>query len=419
MLRATASEKMLARLLVLRSGSTEARAAMLSALVREAPDREAAALLAFALGDDTLVSATRRGLPRSPLAWGRALARKFGAAGVEALAWLVERYPDANTDGWLDIAKQLLESGAIKKRDAGPLRDAALATMASGVWDGTPTAPALVARIGPPRVVVEAIWPILVEGERLASLGECVGTDRAAARALDELATATFHDAITAGDRDRACRVVTLAGTTLGRVLGSRAALFDAIEPMLDSLSDDADARTFAIDAVQALRAAGRFDEAWIDAALERPDLERFGVAARMAKRPSCQRALERALTCDAREGASAADAAATLLRWRPRPISKRDPRVLAALRAATPAAAMDLLEVLLARRAATRDVMPALARIFESRDPDDIERALELVTWAWSRPRTMRALVTRVQDETVRRALEEVLCRGDEYWVD
>lgn len=94
LLDAPSSDVMRARLLVLRGDALAPRLAMLEALLAAAPDPEALALLAFALGDASVTnSSARPALPVGKGAWTTAIVERFGAAGHRAMSWLDARWP--------------------------------------------------------------------------------------------------------------------------------------------------------------------------------------------------------------------------------------------------------------------------------------------------------------------------------------
>ena len=88
------SEALRGRLQMLRGSSDEARLAMAEVLLREAPDRQALALLLFALADDGLgVRVARHRLPQTRDAWCKRLIARFGRAATVGLCALARRYP--------------------------------------------------------------------------------------------------------------------------------------------------------------------------------------------------------------------------------------------------------------------------------------------------------------------------------------
>ena len=75
-------------------GPPDAREAMASVLLDEAPDAEALAALAFALADDALVyQPNRAGLPGGVDVWCQELVTRFGGRGVDALCALADLVP--------------------------------------------------------------------------------------------------------------------------------------------------------------------------------------------------------------------------------------------------------------------------------------------------------------------------------------
>ena len=155
------SDRFVSRLLVLRGRARDARLAMMRVLLREAPDREALVLLTFALGDDELWHCGgRERLPWDAAGWCKRLVSRFGTPAIAALAVLAERYPNEAHGGWLQALTELVSRGAIPKRDAGPIRDVALARLRGG-WSGHVASLRVLAALDPTAEWRDALWAVL------------------------------------------------------------------------------------------------------------------------------------------------------------------------------------------------------------------------------------------------------------------
>lgn len=166
LLDAPPSERLPSRLQVLRSPSQEARQAMLEALLAEAPDREALALITFAMADDyLLMPRSRRRLPQRISQLCSRLYRLFGAPAVSALCWLAERYPSEGGTNWIWEASHLSGKTKLRKRDSGPLRELALRRLDSPDREVRRHALNALAKVGAPLEQRERLFQLLCAGD--------------------------------------------------------------------------------------------------------------------------------------------------------------------------------------------------------------------------------------------------------------
>lgn len=166
LLDAPPSERLPSRLQVLRSPSQEARQAMLEALLAEAPDREALALITFAMADDyLLMPRSRRRLPQRISQLCSRLYRLFGAPAISALCWLAERYPSEGGTNWIWEASHLSGTAKLRKRDVGPLRELALRRLDSPSSDVRRHALNTLAKVGAPLDQRERLFQLLCAGD--------------------------------------------------------------------------------------------------------------------------------------------------------------------------------------------------------------------------------------------------------------
>ena len=130
-------------------------------------------------------------------------------------------------------------------------------------------------------------------------------------------------------------------------------AAFDLAQSCLTGLDDEPEAQDTAVQCAHELEAAGRLDDAWVLAALERPETPSFAVAARLVRRrsePAIVDALQRALESTARGGVSSAEAAEALVAMEA--LGTEDPRLHGILDRAPEPARGSLVGTLLFMRA-------------------------------------------------------------------
>ncbi len=413
------SDKMLSRLVALRSGSVEARAALVDVLLREAPDREALVLLLFALADDALLRGGHgRRLPYDEGRWGRRLLAAFGAPALEGLCRLCERYPHPEIYGWFYVLHDLLADGTIKRRNAGPL-----SALAQRFLDTNVSAHAaldvLEKTLGKTELR-DLHLKMLLEGHPSAwrAPSALIGEkrdpelDRRLSEAIEAKLAASDYatlDTILYVAKKRSLPIAYDAATKLFAAMGEKRAADDVEADELDALEE----------AGRILDDAGLLDDAWFDAALDAPETLRYRVAVQLPRvrtkrwRPR----LERLMSSTARDGAAAVEAARTLLFARP-PIARTDPRLLEVADRAHPAARATLLHDLWIRGCPTRRIAPHVARLVATATEAEIEPLYDMLDRL--SPRVLRRLVPAIKDQEVRAFVASLVGPSDEAteWV-
>lgn len=415
LLPAPPSERMLSRLVALRSGSLEARAALVDVLLREAPDPEALVLLLFALADDGLIRGGHgRRLPYDEARWGRRLVADFGAPAVAGLCALCERYSHPETFGWFWVLAELLKDGSIKRRDAAPL--AALARR-------------FVERDQSVFVAVDVLDRTLARDERRAFfLGMLLGTEPAhrwhAAGVLQtpkrdavldrrlEEALSRAVDANDFGALEPLLHLMNVRGVRAAREAAAR-----IVERVGESMEWDAAAGEELDTLVCAARivdAAGELADGWIDDALRRPESLRCRIALRLAttRTRRWRRSVEKLLACTSRGGAIAVEAATALVLATP-PIARTDPRLYEVADRAEPAHRATLLHHLLLRRAPMRLLAPRIGRLVATASDADLEPLYDDLDRL--SPNALRRLVPAIRDAGVRAMVESLIGPPDD----
>ncbi len=413
------SDKLLSRLVALKSGSVEARAALVDVLLREAPDREALVLLLFALADDALLRGGHgRRLPYDEGRWGRRLVSAFGAPAIEGLCQLCARYPHPEIYGWFYVLHDLLADGTIKRRDAGPL-----SRLAKRFLDADVSAHAALDVLEKTLGKIELRdlhLKMLLEGHPSAWRAPSALIGEKRDPELDRRLTEAIAKKLAAGDhatldtilyvaRKRELPIAFDAATKLFEGISDGRAADDVDEHELDALEE----------AGRILDESGRLDDAWFEAALAEPETLRFRVAVQMPRvrtkrwRPH----LERLMASTARDGAAAVEAARTLLFARP-PISRTDPRLLEVADRAHPAARAALLHDLWIRGCPTRRIAPHVARLVATATEAEIEPLYDMLDRL--SPRVLRRLVPAIKDQEVRAFVASLVGPSDEAteWV-
>jgi hypothetical protein len=128
-------ERFVSRLGVLRVVSSATRGAWATALLAEAPDAEALALLVFLLGTEGALGLSAPSLPHDAQGWSKALLARFGVArGTAALCALAGRFPFSRIagSGWLAVIGDRIEDGGIPKSEWGGVRAFAAGALSKG-----------------------------------------------------------------------------------------------------------------------------------------------------------------------------------------------------------------------------------------------------------------------------------------------
>lgn len=383
-LGAAPGERLLSRLMVLRGPSDEARGAMQEALLAEAPDPEALALLLFSLR--ALVFAHRRpGLPVNEEQWAERLLERFGAPAFEGLVALAARGARAGVDhGWLNALASLANKGALAPPERARLREIARDALGSPAWDGASAPLLALAWAGAPPDLLDRLWSIAMTptADDALERSRHANAARWATIALVGMEGAPALDARIAAEGAEALGARSYPALERILDLGCRRATpaaFDLGARCLARVDDDPAAFDAALRVAYALEEAGRLDESGLLDALDRPESRRFAIAARLLRKQrslAILGALHRALESEARGGAAAAEAAAALLVMEA--IGAEDRRLDGILERAPPRARASLLGMLLSRGAPLSPLQRHFLDLLVCADAEAAESACE-----------------------------------------
>ena len=165
----TGSESFGPRLTVLRGKDTAARLAMAKALLAAAPEREALALLLYALRDHSLWLGVRElGLPQSCDAWAQELCRCFGAPAFDGLLLLAEHQALAGVkNGWLSALAALPSQGLLDEQQRNQLRSLAQRVLLSSqAVDGCSDAVFALRAVGAAEACFDRLWDIALKSPK-------------------------------------------------------------------------------------------------------------------------------------------------------------------------------------------------------------------------------------------------------------
>jgi hypothetical protein len=407
LLDAPPSEAMLARLLALRNGSVEARAALAEVLLREAPDREALVLLLFALGDDGLARGGHRRLPRDEAGWARRLVARFGAIAVAGLCAICERYPQPHGYGWFFVLCQLMTKGIIKRADAAPLAALARKLLAQGVSCVYAINVLDRALAGEERA--ELFVELVTSGGEASYLARSALARPKHDPALDARLARALAERMASGDRAAVGGLLWVMSTRKVREADEIAArLVGEIDAARGYACDDADLEMYVV-AARHLESRENLEDAWVIDALRNPGTLRCRVALDVQRvRTKPLRAhVEALLASTVLGGTVAVDAAHTLLLAKP-PIAKRDPRLLGVIERAEPAPRARLLSELLLWRFPKRRLAPHVARLVATASDAEVEPLYDYLDQL--SPRVLRRLVPAIKDDAVRVVVESIV---------
>jgi hypothetical protein len=398
------SERLLARAIVMRSTNVEARARLASVLWREAPDAEALALLVLAAQDRDIGRGSKaRSLPADRRAWTKRLVTKFGERGVKAVCALARTRPLYDHLGWFDSLAELLKSGAMKKRDAGPLRELALERL---------TLPETGARTHETAILAALLSPVQRFDLYLGILRAAADDEGSAYQAgsalceippsqeIDTLLRALLKELLETRAYGKLAPLVSRLGD-MGRVGAMKMA-----EQALASSKDEA-----AIDYLQScaylLRRNGRLSNEWVLARLAAPESFGFLVAVAVANADDAKtRArLMELLESPARDGKAAVSAATTLVRRR-HPMRRVEPWLVRLLDRIPTAARVELLCDLVLFGAPLRPLRAFIEPLILTADTDTVLPLLEELQGSRAGERFLRELQPLATNDEVRAEL-------------
>ncbi len=406
------SDRFAARLAVMQGRVTEARRAMARALLTEAPDPEALVLLLQVVADDSdppeLVTspAGTREDALAPLVVAR-----FGAIGVRGVCAIAKRFPEPESFGWMRRLGDLVERGTIAREHAEPVRALAARQVSSDDAGRVDDALRVLGLLGAPPELIERIMALALDDE----IGGSEARSLVIAwpdRAIDARLASEMALALAGRDWTRLRYAAWMAldrGAPAARVIAQR---------VLEVAERDSEAVDAAVECARRLRDAGLLDEAWVLSALARPASPIFSVAARAWRRdPGVRASLESAMASKARGGASAVQAAISLLHGEPG-LSPRDRRLAAVLTAAAAPQRAELVHAMCMHGAPFALVGPHLEELLVSPDPNVSGPLVGIGVWLKSSKARalLRSLLPRVVDLDLRSDIEDALATHDSY---
>jgi hypothetical protein len=398
------SEAFVSRLAVMQGRVRAARLSMARALLAEAPDPEALVLLLQLVGDDS-DSLEPTFAPGGGESWASLLVTRFGAAGVQGLCALAERFHEPETFGWMRRLGDLLEQGVIGKERGGPLRDLASRQVATPERGRVDDAVRVLVLVGAGPDLLEPVLALALDDDRAPSCTRDLlvsWPDRALDARLEsvmeqDLALARW------GRFERAAAVALRRGGRRALDLGREAiALAEHSEAAVDA----------AAECARCLRERGGLGDGWALSAVAHPESPQFAVAVRAwGGCPLLRAGLEGALGSKARGGASAVEAAVVLLHGEPA-LDPRDKRLARLLEKASPEGRARLVAALSSRGVPFSVIRPYLEALFVSSDPA-VTRAMVGVAATLKSPRTrawLDGLLPRIVDSELAADVEEAL---------
>ena len=408
------SERFAARLGVIEGRVEEARRAMTRVLFAEAPDTEALVLLVQVLADEPEGREPQFSTQAS--GWPVTLVERFGAKGVEALALLAKRFPEPESFGWMRRLADLVERGVIAREHTAPLRELASKHVVADDAGQIDDALRLLTLVGAPPELLDRVMALALTDE----LGAWEARKLLAAwpdRTID--ARLVSNMAMALADRDWA-RLENASWMALERdVSAARVVAQRVLE-----LAEETDEAIGAASAcARNLRERGVLTDAWAIAALGRPESPACVVAARVWRGSAAVRAaLEALRPSSGRAGASAAEAAMSLVNNAEPLLSPRDRRLQSVLAAAPPPERAELLVGMCVHGAPYGSVAPYLEALFTSTDERVTSMLVGLTGWLKS-PKAQamfRQVLPRVVDAELRADIEEHLGHVPEpYWAE
>jgi hypothetical protein len=405
------SDRFAARLAVIQGRVVEARRAMARALLTEAPDPEALVLLLQLVADDSEQLDPALPVPPREEALAPRVIERFGAIGVRGVCAIAKRFPEPESFGWMRRLGDLVERGVIRREHAEPLRALAARQVSSEDAGRVDDALRVLAMLGAPPDLLERILALALDDE--------IGASEARAlviswpdRAIDARLASEMALALAGRDWTRLRYAAWMAldrGAPAARVIAQR---------VLEVAERESEAVDAAVECARRLREAGVLDEAWVLGALARPASPIFAVAARAWRRdPGVRASLESAMASTARGGASAVQAAISLLHGEPG-LSPRDRRLGAVLASAAPPQRAELVHAMCMHGAPLAVVASHLEELLVSSDPNVSGALLGIAVWLKSSKARalLRSLLPRIVDLELRTDIEDALATHDSY---
>ena len=433
------SESFLPRLEVLRNPSEEVRQTMLEALLNEAPDREALALILYALADDGLLLKRHRPkLPKDRRALHAQLYRRFGPPALHALCLLADRYPEPNGSGGLLDLLYLVQTVRLPKRDAALLRALALRRLQIETFEARQSALMLLTRIGVP----DELYPQLLHWVQnnaeawifAADVLASAPRNRARAEALAGHLLAAFQ----AGNGELLIRLsCAISKRPSPRLLSVAERLISEWIALPEPAADSPDAersryagaamKTAMLELSRRLRATGKLTLEWIKESLGSPASRAFLIAVNLVQTDEYDEevldAMRKALDSDAQGGVAALEAAVNLLSHG-KGISADDPRFLRLAKSARGEWRGRMLFMMLAAGASIEPLRSTIAESLCAADREEAE-SMDSVVEHYAKPfglAELAALLPKVRAPQLATIINAVLDAKKDpraYWQD
>lgn len=439
------SDRLRGRLLVLRSASDEVRQAMVEALLQEAGDPEALALLTFALCDSSLLRTRYRSrLPQKIGALFGKLYQRFGGPAIRALCILAERYPLGFGVDYFQDLSDLFAGGKVRKRDAGPARALAVQRLDAPRYYTQKAALQLLAKTGAPPELRERLLTLACGSTSAASYAadvlaawprrDRVLDGRIAAEAQRMLAARDAHglySLLHLGFRRKLPAIAELAAGILEAWIAQQAVVaarrMQPVPAAADGKPEPEPIAPFiAVLCARLLREGGLLPASWLRDALAAPASPRFDVAAALASRapgPLELAALRPA--CDSTERGGDAARAAVSARISAGDLEPNAPRVRELLLSAPDLPETARLMHLTLRAGIREEALPVLAQLLELASEAPREALADIITRRARcyEPAELAALIAETQHPLLLAALEAAVERpsydDDSYWQD
>ena len=406
------SERFLARLSVVQGRVVEAKRGMARVLLTEAPDPEALVLLLQVVADEAESHEPAFGQADG---WAVTLVQRFGALGVAGLRALAERFPEPESFGWMRRIADLVERGVIAREDTAILRELAARHVLSEDSGQIDDSLRLLTLVGPPPELLDRVMALALTDE----LGAWEARKLVAAwpdRAVDPRLVSDM--AVALADRDWA-RLDNASWMALTRDISAARVVAQRV---LEVVGETEEAVEAGVTCARGLRERKALGEDWAVAAAQHPESPLFVVAARVWRdSPPVRLELEAALSSPARKGASAAEAAISLVNAEPK-ISPKDRRFRAVLAAAPPPERAELVVGMIVNGAPFSILAEHLEALFTSGDIRVTTQLVGITGWLKSSKAhaMMRQLLPRVVDPDLRVDIEEQLGEVPEpYWAE
>lgn len=379
------SERLRQRSLQLFSQDDGVRKQLVEALLNEAPDREALALLTRVLVDDSLLAAMD-GHDRSEARWRLAdrVIDTFGPIALDAILWLEQRYPGVPAERrFLGLLCEKANAGAFPSVGPEAVKALALRRLDEPDELGQDWALNLLARLGLPAERYDLVFAWIAEGSATWIAAVYTVREQNDPVLLRRLATAA-QSAFAARDFARCGRLLTAV------VHYDDPAFLSWVEQIAreyvepgPEIPEQSTSAAWPLDpaaydaarvCVEILRTQKRLSADWFDAALARPEhlgfrLATIGLTGTGLSESQVAR-LRTVLDSPARDGCAAAEAAAALLRQHQ--VDPSDPHLLAVIAQAHGDARQEAIAELLEQQTCARPLRGPLRALLTSEDPED-----------------------------------------------